>query len=161
MANQPPDPTTRPASALDVPVSPVGSPGGRRRLGPIVGVLALVVVVVGGIALAQAFPAAPVAPVVQPPPVAEATASPGPTPSPSLSLPIRLDAADLVARVLDGTIDEWLVYADATLRSGCQPPGARGCTTGGLSIDGLGLDIVPNPNPNAPADAVVPAGGLL
>ena len=148
MANQPPDPTTRPASALDVPVSPVGSPGGRRRLGPIVGVLALVVVVVGGIALAQAFPAAPVAPVVQPLPVAEATASPGPTPSPSLSLPIRLDASDLVARVLDGTIDEWLVYADATLQS-----------ADGLSVEGIGLDIVPNPN--APAGTVVPAGAVL
>ena len=144
----PPDSVPSSTAQLDVPVAPVGSAGGRRRLAPVVGVVALVVVVVGGIALAQAFPATPVAPVVQLPAVAEATATPGPTPTPGLSLPARLDASELVADVLDGTLDEWIVYADAKLRGSPE-----------LAIEGLALEVVPNPN--GPASTVVPAGAVL
>jgi hypothetical protein len=145
----PPDPAGHRSSVqLDVPVGPVGSAGGRRRIAPTVGVVALVVVVVGGIALAQAFPAAPVAPVVQSPPIAVATARPEPSPTPGLALPARLDASELVSNVLNGSLDEWLVYADATLRAGPD-----------LAIDGLGLEVLPNPT--SPAATVVPAGAVL
>jgi len=150
MAAEPPPDSKAPSSTakLDVPVAPVGTAGGWRRLGPVLGVVALVVLVVGGIALAQAFPATPVAPVVQPPAVAEATASPEPTPTPGLSLPARLDASELVADVLDGTLDEWIVYADAKLQGSPE-----------LAIEGLALEVVPNPN--GPASTVVPAGAVL
>ena len=148
-AQPPPDPaSSRSTGELDVPVAPVWSSGGRRRLAPIVGVVALGIVVVGGIVLAQAFPATSEAPVVQPPPLAAATATPGPTPSATLALPARLDASELVADVLNDSLDEWLVYADAALRPGSE-----------LAIEGLGLDVVPNPN--APAGTAVPAGAVL
>ena len=77
-----------------------------------------------------------------------ATPAPAPASASPLALPARLDASELAARVLDGTIDEWLVYADAVLRS-----------SDGLSIAGLGLEVVPNAI--SPADTDVPVGALL
>jgi hypothetical protein len=148
MADPRPDHAPRAGTELEVPVAPVESAGRRRGLTPVAGAVTLVVLVIGGIVLAQAFPATPVSPVVIRPTVAEATpeaTSMSPAP---IVLPARLDAQELVARVLDGSIDEWLVYADATLRSADR-----------LSIDGLALEVVPNPT--TPGDTVVPVGALL
>jgi hypothetical protein len=54
-------------------------------------------------------------------------------------MPPRLRAAELVAGVLDGSLDGRLVYADATLVPGCDPA-APGCATP-PRIAGLGLDL--------------------
>lgn len=159
MTEPPPDPAATSPAELDVPLAPVGPRGRGRPRAPVAGAILLVVAVVTGVALAQAFPATPVAPLVRQPSIAAATAVPGPTPTPPLALAARLKASELVANVLDGSLDEWLVYADATVRAPCQPVGARGCPAAELTIQGLGLDVVPDPI--SPADPVVPAGALI
>jgi hypothetical protein len=145
-----PQPSADPAPSseeLRVPVAPVGSGGRGRGRGPLIGLATLVVVLVAGYALAQASPARPVGPSIVVPTVA-ASATPGASPTAVITLPARLEASELVTKVLDGSLDDYLVYADATLRA--DPA---------LAIEGLGLEVVPNPI--APAETAVPAGAVL
>ncbi|HEY3336463.1 MAG TPA: hypothetical protein VGK16_14615 [Candidatus Limnocylindrales bacterium] len=159
MTPPPRDPAATASAQLDVPLAPVGPRGNGRPRAPVAGAALLLVAVVTGVVLAQAFPASPVAPIVRQPSTAVATTVPASSPTPPLALPARLKASELVADVLDGSLDEWLVYADAALQASCGPVGAQGCPADALTVHGLGLDVIPNPG--SPADAVAPAGTLL
>lgn len=140
----------RPPVQLEVPVAPVGGGGRSRRTG---GVALLGVVLLGAIVaavgLAQAFPAEPrstsVVPAVSPVAREPGPASPTPfagrvTPPPVVvAAPRRLDRTALTDGVRDGSLDGWLVYADADLVDPCA--GAAASCTGNPSIAGLALPV--------------------
>ncbi|HEX5828238.1 MAG TPA: hypothetical protein VFY23_11995 [Candidatus Limnocylindrales bacterium] len=55
----------------------------------------------------------------------------------------RLRPDELTAGVLDGGLDGWLVYADATLEGACRPNGLAPCGEGiPFAIPGIALEVV-------------------
>ncbi len=152
MDQRPPEPVPgRQPRDLDVPVVPVRAGSGRdgrRSRAPLVAAAALVAVVAAGVALAQLFPADPARlSLVDPSPVVAATNHPTTTayapatPAPVVvaQAPARLRAADLVAGVLDGSLDGWLVYADAELVATCERT-TPGCVPA-PAVSGLALPV--------------------
>jgi hypothetical protein len=125
-----------------VPVGRLDGRGDRRRAAVVVGAIALVVVI--GLASAQlrseATPPVAILPIETAGPSIEVAV----TPSPTLEVtPPRLRAAELVEAVLSGSLEHTLVYADATLDVECGEM-RMPCVDPWLSVDGLGLDVVPD-----------------
>jgi hypothetical protein len=159
-----------PPGGLEVAIGPIGGPGGRAPRGPlpIAGGIGLVLVV--AVVLARAFPAGPepttrvvvsASPVAGAPVAATASSvsAPRDVATPFAFAP-RYRPADFVERVVDGSLDGYLVYADATLAGTCWRGAPVPCGPGSLSIDGLGLEVRAG---DASRDglATVPRGALL
>ena len=168
MDQRPTDPAPgRPAEGLEVAVEPLVRAGARRtRRGLLLIGVSFAVILGVLVGLAQAFPPQRSA-LVEP----SAIASDRPTATPSTgpaspdgggpgAFPRRYRPADLVARVLDGRLDGYVVYADARLRRSCPSERATDCTPTTLAVEGLGLDVVAADSAGRGV-AEVPARALL
>lgn len=157
------DPRDREPS--EAPIALSGRSGSSRA--PIVAALGIFVLVLSAIGLAQVFPAprgtAP--PSSSSPPIASsAVASPtvGPAPTHASGLPAarRVRPATLVEDVLAGRLEGTGVYVDGFLRVRCQTDGPEPCVPQALTIDGLGLEVLPGADVRAGLDEPA-ARGLL
>jgi hypothetical protein len=152
---------------LDVPVAPVSARRRTTRRAALALVTLGAVIVVAGV-LAVRFPAStPDRPLIVLPSTAvtSATSSPA-SASPSSSrgavfveTPERLRADQVLAGVRDGSLDGWIVYADAHLTGSCAQGGGDVCTPG-IAVAGLPLPV----DVDAPARAYAgdpPRGAAL
>ena len=124
-----------------VPVGRLDGRGDRRRAAVVVGASALLVVI--GLASAQlqpeVTPPVAIAPIQT---IARTTDAP-PSPTGSLEVaPPRLRAGELVEAVLSGSLEDTMVFADATLDVDCEKA-HQPCTDPTLAVEGLALDVVP------------------
>ena len=158
-------PPRRPPELLEVDIKAVTPDGpSRPRMAPILALVAVVVVIGVSIGLAQAFPVgerpavtSAISIVTAPP----ATASV--TPAASASAPgvaARLDRKALVTGVLDGSLDGWLVYADAEVRTDCPTGTGARCSALPPRIAGLPLTAAAGNVPDGRLDPV-PRQGVL
>jgi hypothetical protein len=124
-----------------VPIGPLEGRGGRRRAAVVIGAIVLLVVI--GLVSAQLQPE--VAPPVAIVPVqtgVPATDVPVTPPTTIEITPPRLRATELVEAVRSGSLEETLVFADASLDIDCgeqAPP----CADPALAVEGLALDVLP------------------
>jgi hypothetical protein len=165
-----------PPAALDVPVAPLGSSGrGRGSRGSLLAALGVAAALLGAVVLGQLFPAGSADPGRASPLAAVSSTGPGPSAqetmvAPSidalaLRAPPRLTASALAGGVRDGTLDGFLLYADATLVDACEAPGPA-CR---LAVQGLGLEVVPGapaagsrpPVPDRAVLVLAVRGGIL
>lgn len=160
-------PPLRPPDRLDVDVTAV-TPDGRARphRSPVVAMAVAIVAIAVAIGLAQVFPAektpvdASVRPAVAPSLPTAAPVAVSPQPEASFSFARRLGRQALVAGVLDGSLEGWMVYADAELRLDCPTGTGAPCSALPPRIAGLPIRGTATEAPDARLDAV-PARGLL
>jgi hypothetical protein len=127
--------------AATVPVGRLDDRGDRRRAAAVVGLIGLVVVT--GLASAQLQPEAEPRLAIAPSERTAPASDTPPRPSGSFVVtPPRLRAGELAEAVVTGSLDNTMVYADATLEIDCGgkvPP----CPEPRLAVDGLALDVLP------------------
>jgi hypothetical protein len=163
------DPTARPPERLEVDVEAVAPRARSRRVrAPAVVLVAMVVVIAGSIGLSHAFPvdqrpeASRVAVASAAPSTRPESMSPSPAESAGAAptLAARVDRQTLVTRVLDGSLEGWLVYADAEIRLDCPTGTGARCSALPPRIVGLPLRRPAGDTPDRRLEPV-PAGAVM
>lgn len=162
------DPSARPPERLEVDVEPV-APRGRSRgvRAPAVVLVGMVVAIAGAIGLSRMSPvderaqgSVAVSSAAPPTDLEAALPSPAAPDDGAPSLAARIDRQSLVTRVLDGSLDGWLVYADAELRLDCPTGTGARCSALPPRIVGLPLRRAAGDAPDHRLDPV-PSGAVM